>query len=162
MIVFKSNMLLFVFYLFHLFVPFSSFLLDLNIFVISFYLYYLISCNYLFWFNNILEFFQYNLHLITHYFQVILHYFTCSISLTVQFHFPECVLLKLPCCFSEGVVPGPPTDLSVIEATQSYVVLSWKPPRQRGHEGILYFVEKVRLWEQHHYLWHFFNISLKK
>ena len=67
------------------------------------------------------------------------------------------MLLKLPCCFSEGVVPGPPTDLSVIEATQSYVVLSWKPPRQRGHEGILYFVEKVRLWEQHHYLWHFFN-----
>ncbi|XP_070308804.1 myomesin-1 isoform X2 [Odocoileus virginianus] len=43
---------------------------------------------------------------------------------------------------TEGVVPGPPTDLCVIEATQSYVVLSWKPPRQRGHEGILYFVEK--------------------
>uniref|UniRef100_A0A8C2S436 Myomesin 1 n=1 Tax=Capra hircus TaxID=9925 RepID=A0A8C2S436_CAPHI len=43
---------------------------------------------------------------------------------------------------TEGVVPGPPTDLSVIEATQSYVVLSWKPPRQRGHEGILYFIEK--------------------
>ncbi|XP_036274845.1 myomesin-1 isoform X2 [Pipistrellus kuhlii] len=42
----------------------------------------------------------------------------------------------------EGIVPGPPTDLSVIEATQSYVVLSWKPPGQRGHEGILYFVEK--------------------
>lgn len=42
----------------------------------------------------------------------------------------------------EGIVPGPPTDLSVTEATQSYVVLSWKPPRQRGHEGILYFVEK--------------------
>nr|KAF6471872.1 myomesin 1 [Molossus molossus] len=42
----------------------------------------------------------------------------------------------------EGVIPGPPTDLSVIEATQSYVVLSWKPPGQRGHEGILYFVEK--------------------
>ncbi|KAF6088687.1 myomesin 1 [Phyllostomus discolor] len=42
----------------------------------------------------------------------------------------------------EGIVPGPPTDLSITEATQSYVVLSWKPPRQRGHEGILYFVEK--------------------
>ncbi|XP_036178733.1 myomesin-1 isoform X3 [Myotis myotis] len=42
----------------------------------------------------------------------------------------------------EGIVPGPPTDLSVTEATQSYVVLSWKPPGQRGHEGILYFVEK--------------------
>lgn len=48
-----------------------------------------------------------------------------------------------PCCFSEGIVPGPPTDLSVTEATQSYVVLSWKPPGERGHEGILYFVEKV-------------------
>uniref|UniRef100_A0A8C9KVG2 Myomesin-1 n=1 Tax=Panthera tigris altaica TaxID=74533 RepID=A0A8C9KVG2_PANTA len=43
---------------------------------------------------------------------------------------------------SEGIVPGPPTDLSVTEATRSYVVLSWKPPGQRGHEGILYFVEK--------------------
>uniref|UniRef100_A0A8C3YF42 Myomesin-1 n=1 Tax=Catagonus wagneri TaxID=51154 RepID=A0A8C3YF42_9CETA len=43
---------------------------------------------------------------------------------------------------TEGIVPGPPTDLSVVEATQSYVVLSWKPPGQRGHEGILYFVEK--------------------
>uniref|UniRef100_A0A8D1N0I1 Myomesin-1 n=1 Tax=Sus scrofa TaxID=9823 RepID=A0A8D1N0I1_PIG len=43
---------------------------------------------------------------------------------------------------TEGIVPGPPTDLSVIEATQSYVVLSWKPPKQRGHEGILYFIEK--------------------
>ncbi|XP_066208528.1 myomesin-1 isoform X2 [Saccopteryx leptura] len=42
----------------------------------------------------------------------------------------------------EGVVPGPPTELSVTEATQSYVVLSWKPPSQRGHEGIVYFVEK--------------------
>ncbi|XP_059562521.1 myomesin-1 isoform X1 [Myotis daubentonii] len=42
----------------------------------------------------------------------------------------------------EGIVPGPPTDLSVTEATPSYVVLSWKPPGQRGHEGILYFVEK--------------------
>ncbi|XP_054439381.1 myomesin-1 isoform X2 [Pteronotus mesoamericanus] len=42
----------------------------------------------------------------------------------------------------EGIVPGPPTDLSVTEATQSYVVLSWKPPGQRGHEGIVYFVEK--------------------
>uniref|UniRef100_A0A5F8HJC8 Myomesin-1 n=1 Tax=Monodelphis domestica TaxID=13616 RepID=A0A5F8HJC8_MONDO len=42
----------------------------------------------------------------------------------------------------EGVVPGPPTDLSVTESTRSYVVLSWKPPGQRGHEGIMYFVEK--------------------
>ncbi|NXN96316.1 MYOM1 protein, partial [Rhinopomastus cyanomelas] len=43
---------------------------------------------------------------------------------------------------AEGVVPGPPTDLRVIEATKNYVVLSWKPPGQRGHEGIMYFVEK--------------------
>ncbi|XP_010637041.1 myomesin-1 [Fukomys damarensis] len=43
---------------------------------------------------------------------------------------------------SAGIVPGPPTDLSVTEATRSYVVLSWKPPGQRGHEGIAYFVEK--------------------
>ncbi|KAF6303069.1 myomesin 1 [Rhinolophus ferrumequinum] len=43
---------------------------------------------------------------------------------------------------TEGIIPGPPTDLSVTEATRSYVVLSWKPPGQRGHEGILYFVEK--------------------
>uniref|UniRef100_A0A803Y2W2 Myomesin 1 n=1 Tax=Meleagris gallopavo TaxID=9103 RepID=A0A803Y2W2_MELGA len=41
-----------------------------------------------------------------------------------------------------GVIPGPPTDLQVIEATKNYVVLSWKPPGQRGHEGIMYFVEK--------------------
>ncbi|XP_004579675.2 myomesin-1 isoform X2 [Ochotona princeps] len=43
---------------------------------------------------------------------------------------------------TEGVIPGPPTELSVTEATRSYVVLSWKPPGQRGHEGIMYFVEK--------------------
>uniref|UniRef100_A0A8C9D838 Myomesin-1 n=1 Tax=Panthera leo TaxID=9689 RepID=A0A8C9D838_PANLE len=54
----------------------------------------------------------------------------------------KCVLFTFPHCFSEGIVPGPPTDLSVTEATRSYVVLSWKPPGQRGHEGILYFVEK--------------------
>lgn len=66
--------------------------------------------------------------------------------------FPGCVLFTFPCCFSEGIVPGPPTDLSVTEATRSYVVLSWKPPGQRGHEGILYFVEKVRSWDQHYYL----------
>uniref|UniRef100_A0AAY4AEX1 Myomesin 1 n=1 Tax=Denticeps clupeoides TaxID=299321 RepID=A0AAY4AEX1_9TELE len=41
-----------------------------------------------------------------------------------------------------GVVPGQPSDLAVTEATKSYVVLSWKPPEQRGHEGIMYFVEK--------------------
>uniref|UniRef100_A0A8D2DP46 Myomesin-1 n=1 Tax=Sciurus vulgaris TaxID=55149 RepID=A0A8D2DP46_SCIVU len=51
-------------------------------------------------------------------------------------------VLTFPCCFSEGIIPGPPTDLSVTEATRSYVVLSWKPPGQRGHEGIMYFVEK--------------------
>ncbi|XP_049626868.1 myomesin-1 [Suncus etruscus] len=53
---------------------------------------------------------------------------------------------------TEGVVPGPPTDLSVAEATRSYVVLNWKPPGQRGHEGIMYFVEKcdaeTENWQQ--------------
>ncbi|XP_066537740.1 myomesin 1a (skelemin) [Hoplias malabaricus] len=41
-----------------------------------------------------------------------------------------------------GVVPGAPTELAVTEATKSYVVLSWKPPVQRGHEGVMYYVEK--------------------
>uniref|UniRef100_A0A9J7ZHZ4 Myomesin-1 n=1 Tax=Cyprinus carpio carpio TaxID=630221 RepID=A0A9J7ZHZ4_CYPCA len=42
----------------------------------------------------------------------------------------------------EGVVPGRPRDLSVIEATKNYVVLSWKPPGDKGHEGVMYYVEK--------------------
>lgn len=45
---------------------------------------------------------------------------------------------------SEGVVPGKPKELEVTEATKNYVVLSWKPPGERGHEGIMYYVEKVR------------------
>uniref|UniRef100_A0A8B9LH12 Myomesin 1a (skelemin) n=1 Tax=Astyanax mexicanus TaxID=7994 RepID=A0A8B9LH12_ASTMX len=43
---------------------------------------------------------------------------------------------------SVGVIPGSPTDLEVTEATKSYVVLSWKPPLQRGHEGVMYYIEK--------------------
>uniref|UniRef100_A0A8C5QCI8 Myomesin-1 n=1 Tax=Leptobrachium leishanense TaxID=445787 RepID=A0A8C5QCI8_9ANUR len=43
---------------------------------------------------------------------------------------------------SEGVIPGPPSDLTVTEATKNYVVLSWKPPGERGHEGVMYYVEK--------------------
>ncbi|XP_068093323.1 myomesin-1 isoform X2 [Hyperolius riggenbachi] len=43
---------------------------------------------------------------------------------------------------TEGVIPGPPSDLSVTEATKNYVVLSWKPPGLRGHEGVMYYVEK--------------------
>ncbi|XP_072112039.1 myomesin-1 isoform X1 [Mobula birostris] len=43
---------------------------------------------------------------------------------------------------AEGIVPGKPTELTVTEATKNYVVLSWKPPGQRGHEGIVYYVEK--------------------
>ncbi|KAM8967470.1 myomesin-1 [Pelodytes ibericus] len=43
---------------------------------------------------------------------------------------------------TEGVIPGPPSDLSVTEATKNYVVLSWKPPGERGHEGVMYYVEK--------------------
>uniref|UniRef100_A0A674BV62 Myomesin 1a (skelemin) n=1 Tax=Salmo trutta TaxID=8032 RepID=A0A674BV62_SALTR len=41
-----------------------------------------------------------------------------------------------------GVVPGEPTDLVVTEATKNYVVLAWTPPTQRGHEGVVYLVEK--------------------
>uniref|UniRef100_A0A8C9U229 Myomesin 1 n=1 Tax=Scleropages formosus TaxID=113540 RepID=A0A8C9U229_SCLFO len=39
-------------------------------------------------------------------------------------------------------LPGKPRDLAVTEATKNYVVLSWRPPGQRGHEGIMYYVEK--------------------
>ncbi|KAI5104114.1 myomesin-1 isoform X6, partial [Silurus meridionalis] len=42
----------------------------------------------------------------------------------------------------EGVVPGKPRDLTVIEATKNYVVLSWKPPSDKGYEGVMYYVEK--------------------
>ncbi|XP_034065511.1 myomesin 1a (skelemin) isoform X2 [Gymnodraco acuticeps] len=41
-----------------------------------------------------------------------------------------------------GVVPGEPSDVVVTEATKSYVVLAWKPPMQRGHEGVMYYIEK--------------------
>lgn len=41
------------------------------------------------------------------------------------------------------MVPGRPRDLTVIEATKNYVVLSWKPPGDKGHEGVMYYVEKV-------------------
>ncbi|XP_072543002.1 myomesin-1 [Salminus brasiliensis] len=42
----------------------------------------------------------------------------------------------------EGVVPGKPRDLMVTEATKTYVVLSWKPPSEKGHEGVMYYIEK--------------------
>uniref|UniRef100_A0A8C5I8G4 Myomesin-2-like n=1 Tax=Gouania willdenowi TaxID=441366 RepID=A0A8C5I8G4_GOUWI len=41
-----------------------------------------------------------------------------------------------------GIVPGEATDVVVTEATKSYVVLAWKPPVQRGHEGVMYYIEK--------------------
>ncbi|KAH0617803.1 hypothetical protein JD844_016400 [Phrynosoma platyrhinos] len=43
---------------------------------------------------------------------------------------------------TEGIVPGSPLDLHVTEATKNYIVLSWKPPYERGHEGVMYYVEK--------------------
>lgn len=43
----------------------------------------------------------------------------------------------------ESVVPGRPLDLQVTEATKNYVVLSWKPPGEKGLEGVMYYVEKV-------------------
>lgn len=56
------------------------------------------------------------------------------------------VLMKSPgpLAPSAGVVPGEPSDVAVTEATKSYVVLAWKPPVQRGHEGVMYYIEKVR------------------
>uniref|UniRef100_A0A8K9WY34 Myomesin 1a (skelemin) n=1 Tax=Oncorhynchus mykiss TaxID=8022 RepID=A0A8K9WY34_ONCMY len=47
-----------------------------------------------------------------------------------------------------GVVPGEPTDLVVTEATKNYVVLAWSPPAQRGHEGVVYLVEKPEMWQK--------------
>ncbi|RVE58662.1 hypothetical protein OJAV_G00196600 [Oryzias javanicus] len=43
---------------------------------------------------------------------------------------------------AESVVPGRPLDLQVTEATKNYVVLSWKPPGEKGLEGVMYYVEK--------------------
>uniref|UniRef100_A0A665WU64 Myomesin 1a (skelemin) n=1 Tax=Echeneis naucrates TaxID=173247 RepID=A0A665WU64_ECHNA len=43
---------------------------------------------------------------------------------------------------TDSVVPGEPSDVVVTEATKSYVVLAWKPPVQRGHEGVMYYIEK--------------------
>ncbi|XP_029313356.1 M-protein, striated muscle isoform X3 [Cottoperca gobio] len=43
---------------------------------------------------------------------------------------------------AEGVVPGRPLELQVTEATKNYVVLSWKPPGDKGLEGVMYYVEK--------------------
>uniref|UniRef100_A0A669DB00 Myomesin 1 n=1 Tax=Oreochromis niloticus TaxID=8128 RepID=A0A669DB00_ORENI len=42
----------------------------------------------------------------------------------------------------KGIVPGKPLDLQVTEATKNYVVLSWKPPGEKGLEGVMYYVEK--------------------
>ncbi|KAF7669977.1 hypothetical protein LDENG_00105610 [Lucifuga dentata] len=43
---------------------------------------------------------------------------------------------------AEGIVPGRPLNLEVTEATKNYVVLSWKPPGDKGLEGVMYYVEK--------------------
>ncbi|XP_045904990.1 myomesin-1 isoform X2 [Micropterus dolomieu] len=43
---------------------------------------------------------------------------------------------------AEGIVPGRPLDLQITEATKNYVVLSWKPPGEKGLEGVMYYVEK--------------------
>lgn len=58
----------------------------------------------------------------------------------------SCSRLKYihPSASTVGVVPGEPSDVVVTEATKSYVVLAWKPPIQRGHEGVMYYIEKVR------------------
>uniref|UniRef100_A0A3Q3E946 Myomesin-1 n=1 Tax=Hippocampus comes TaxID=109280 RepID=A0A3Q3E946_HIPCM len=41
-----------------------------------------------------------------------------------------------------GIVPGRPRELQVTEATKNYLVLSWKPPGEKGLEGVMYYVEK--------------------
>ncbi|KAM9774761.1 M-protein, striated muscle isoform X5 [Syngnathus typhle] len=43
---------------------------------------------------------------------------------------------------AEGIVPGRPQELQVTEATKNYLVLSWKPPGEKGLEGVMYYVEK--------------------
>ncbi|XP_057680992.1 myomesin-1 isoform X2 [Corythoichthys intestinalis] len=43
---------------------------------------------------------------------------------------------------AEGIVPGRPRELQVTEATKNYLVLSWKPPCEKGLEGVMYYVEK--------------------
>lgn len=53
------------------------------------------------------------------------------------------VALSFMFCPSENVVPGRPCELQVTEATKNYVVLSWKPPGEKGLEGVMYYVEKV-------------------
>lgn len=43
------------------------------------------------------------------------------------------------------MVPGKPCELMVTESTKNYVVLSWQPPGEKGHGGVMYYVEKVRI-----------------
>lgn len=62
---------------------------------------------------------------------------------------------------SVGVIPGEPTDVVVTEATKSYVVLAWKPPVQRGHEGVMYYIEKVG-YDFRFFLFFFFVYRLNR
>uniref|UniRef100_A0A7N6FJN7 Myomesin 1b n=1 Tax=Anabas testudineus TaxID=64144 RepID=A0A7N6FJN7_ANATE len=68
--------------------------------------------------------------------------FTFSM-MTSSFFVCRCVILCFMFCPLEGVVPGQPLELQVTEATKNYVVLSWKPPGEKGLEGVMYYVEKV-------------------
>ncbi|XP_024910207.1 M-protein, striated muscle isoform X8 [Cynoglossus semilaevis] len=43
---------------------------------------------------------------------------------------------------AEGIIPEKPQELQVTEATKNYLVLSWKPPGEKGLEGVMYYVEK--------------------
>lgn len=45
----------------------------------------------------------------------------------------------------EGIIPEKPQELQVTEATKNYLVLSWKPPGEKGLEGVMYYVEKVNM-----------------
>uniref|UniRef100_A0A8C7G792 Myomesin 1 n=1 Tax=Oncorhynchus kisutch TaxID=8019 RepID=A0A8C7G792_ONCKI len=67
--------------------------------------------------------------------------FLCTLDRPDHYQTPYTLFFTL-LFLSEGVVPGRPKELEVTEATKNYVVLSWKAPGERGHEGIMYYVEK--------------------
>ncbi|TRY58877.1 hypothetical protein DNTS_027465, partial [Danionella cerebrum] len=70
------------------------------------------------------------------------HWAQCNDTPVKFARFPVTGLVEGRSYMFQGVVPGRPQDLSVIEATKNYVVLSWKPPGDKGHEGVMYYVEK--------------------
>lgn len=78
---------------------------------------------------------SYSLHE-THWYEGWVWQFFCYLA--AVWHYPSAFWQ------SEGIVPGRPLELQVTEATKNYVVLSWKPPGEKGLEGVMYYVEKVK------------------